>query len=167
MVQRATKLEVALVSLDETRPTSRWSVPDEPMFARDRAGRTLFYDSGPRFRGYVVTDVQREWELGNAIPRFKNMQTWLGYFAAPLVTASIFSLGGRYGSFALGVLTVTLVVAAIGRVLQRHWCFANLVVDLDRVEPLDVGGRRIGIILFSLIAAAYCSYVIWRIVQAF
>jgi hypothetical protein len=33
-------------------------------------------------------------------------------------------------------------------------------------RALDMAGRRPGLALFSLITAAYCSFVIWRIVQA-
>jgi hypothetical protein len=154
------------VSLDETRPTSRWTAPNEPMFIRDRDGRTLFYISGPRFCGYVVPDTPREWALRNANQRFKEMQASLGHFVAPLITVSIFSLDSRYSSFALTVLTITLVVAAIGRVLQRRWCFGDLVAGLERAEPWDMAARRLGLALLSLIITAYCSYVVWRIVQA-
>ena len=36
----------------------------------------------------------------------------------------------------------------------------------DRAEPLDPVGRRIVLANLSLIAAAYCSFVVWRIMQA-
>jgi hypothetical protein len=150
------------MSLEQIKPTS----PNAPTFIRDRNGRTLFYVSGSRFFGYVVPDAQRESALRNAIERFKKMETSLAQFVVPLIVLSIPLLGGRYGSFGLTVLTITLAAAAIGRVLQRRWCYGDLVAGLDRVEPLDMVGRRQGIAFFSLIATAYCSYVVWRIVQA-
>jgi hypothetical protein len=112
------------VSLDEPRSTSRWSDPG-PTLVKDRNGRTLFYAMGLRFRGYAVPDVQREWALRNAIERFKKMERSFGHFVAPLGTFSILLLGSRYSNFALTVLTITLVAAAIGRVLQRYWCFSE------------------------------------------
>ncbi len=121
---------------------------------------------GRRFHGYVVPDVQRERSLGNAIERFKKMEISFAHFTVPLGAFSASLLGSRYGDFALTVLTITLVVAAIGRALQRRWCFGGLVAGLVRVDPSDMTGRRIGIALFSLIAAAYCSFVVWRILQA-
>jgi hypothetical protein len=136
------------------------------MFIRGRNGQILFYINGPRFRGYVVPDMQREYALRNAIERFKNMETSFAYFGLPLIPVSIFSLDGPYSNFALTVLTVTLAVAAIGRVLQRRWCFGDLVAGLDSVEPLDPAGRRIVLTNLSLIVIAYGSFVIWRIVQA-
>jgi hypothetical protein len=151
------------VGLEEIKPTS----PNAPMFVRDQNGRTLFYVSGSRFRGYVVPDAQRERALRNAIERFKKLETSLASFVVPLILLSIPMLDSRYNSFALTVLTITLVVAAIGRALQRRWCYGDLVAGLDRVEPLDMAGRRLGIAFFSLIATAYFSYVIWRILQAF
>jgi hypothetical protein len=155
------------VNLYETITSSRWRVPSLPMFIRDRNGQTLFYINGPRFSGYVVPGAQREWALRNAIERFKRMEISVAHFAVPVGTMSIFSLDGRYSSFALTVLTITLVVLAVARVLQRRWCFGELVAGLDRVEPLDMVGRRISLTLLSLITAAYFSYLVWRILQAF
>jgi hypothetical protein len=154
------------VGLDETKSTSRWRVTG-PMFVKDRNGQVLFFVMGMRFRGYIVPDGEREWVLRDAIVRFKKMEASFAQFVAPVGAFSALLLGGRYSNFALTVLTITLVAAAIGRVLQRRWCFGGLVVGLDRVEPLDVVGRRIGLTLFSLITAAYCSFVLWRILQAF
>ena len=154
------------MSLDETRPNSRWSVPG-PMFVKDRNGRALFFAMGPRFRGYVVPDTQREWALRNAIERFKKMEASFAQFVAPIGAFSALLLSSRYSNFALTVLTLTLMAAAMGRVLQRRWCFSDLLVGLDRVDPLDVRGRWVGITLFSLIVVAYCSFVLWRILQAF
>ena len=76
----------------------------------------MAYLSGSRFHGYVVPDVQREWAIRNAIESFKKMQILFGYFVATPIMISIFFLGGRYSSFALAVLTVTLAIAAIGEV---------------------------------------------------
>jgi hypothetical protein len=165
--QRTTKPEAAQVNLYETITSSRRSVPNLPMFIGDRDGQTLFYISGPRYRGYVVPDAQREWALRNAIERFKKMEISLAHFGVPIATISIFSLDSQYSSFALTVLSITLVVMAIGRVLQRRACFGDLVAGLDRVEPLDMVGRRIMLSLLSLVATAYCSYLVWRILQAF
>jgi hypothetical protein len=67
---------------------------------------------------------------------------------------------------ALAVLTLTLAVAAIGRVLERRWCFGELVAGLERVAPLDMPGRRLGLFLFTLLAIAYCCFVAWRVLQA-
>jgi len=155
------------VSLDETKPTARGIVSDRPLFVKDRNGQTLFFVCGPRFRGYVVPNRHCEWALRNATDRFRRMETSFACFTVPVISVSIWLLGGPYSSFALAVLTIALVVAAIGRVLQRRWCFGDLVAGLNRVEPLDVAGRRRGIVLFSLIVAAYCSFVVWRILQAF
>jgi hypothetical protein len=166
-VRSASKPEAAQVNLYEKITTSRWSIPNLPMFISGRNGQTLFYINGPRFSGYVVPDAQCEWALRNAIERFKMMETTVAHFAVPVGTMSIFSLGGRYSSFALTVLTITLVVLAVARALQRRRCFGDLVAGLDRVEPLDMVGRRISLTLLSLIATAYVSYVIWRILQAF
>jgi hypothetical protein len=155
------------VSLYETRPPTSLSVPNRPMFVRDRSGQTLFYGSGPRFRGYVVPNAQREWALRNAVEHFTAMEKSLAHFTVPLISISILSLGSRYSSFALAVLTITLVVAAVGKILQQRWCFDDLVAGLDRVEPLDAVGRWRGLVLLSLIVVAYCSFVIWRLIQAF
>ncbi|SHK55036.1 hypothetical protein SAMN05444159_3553 [Bradyrhizobium lablabi] len=71
------------MNLYETITSSRWSVPNLPMFTRDRNGQTLFYINGPRFSGYVVPDAQREWALRNAIERFKKMEISVAHFAVP------------------------------------------------------------------------------------
>jgi|SRR5580692_4752841 hypothetical protein len=152
------------VSLDEATPTQ--TKPVGPVLVKDRGGRTLFYAMGVRFRGYVVPDTQCEWALQNAIERFRGMETSLASFVTPVGVFSVSLLWGRYSNFALTVLTITLMVSGIGRVLQRHWCFGDLVAELERAEPLDLKGRRISLALFSLIATAYCSFVVWRIVQA-
>jgi hypothetical protein len=47
-----------------------------------------------------------------------------------------------------------------------RWSVPDLVAGLDRVEPLDPAGGRIALTNFTLIAAAYFSFVGWRIVQA-
>jgi hypothetical protein len=155
------------VSLYETRPPTSFNTPNRPMFFRDRSGRTLFYSLGPRFCGYVVRDAQCEWALRNAVERLNGMQSSLSSFAGPLIVVSILLLDGPYSSFALAVLNITLTVAVIIATLQRRWCFGDLVAGLARVEPLDVPGRRLGLAFFALIAAAYCSFVVWRIVQAY
>ena len=153
------------VSLDETRPA--WKRPAGPVLGRSREGGTLFYPTGIRFRGYMVPDTHCEWVLQKAIERFRGMETSFAKFVTPVGAFSALLLWGRYSNFALTVLTITLIVAATGRVLQRHWCFGDLVANLQPAEPLDLKGRRIGLALFSLIATGYCSFVIWRILQAF
>lgn len=137
------------------------------MFIKDQNGQTLFFVSGPRFRGYLVPDAQHEKALRSAVERFKQMQTSLAYFTVPLIAICIPSLDTSYGSFALAVLTITLAVAAGGKALQRRSCFNDLLAGLARIEPLDIAGRWRGLFLFSLIATAYGSFVIWRIFQAF
>lgn len=137
------------------------------MFIKDRTGQTLFFLLGPRFAGYLVPDAQCERALRDAAARYGSMQNSLAYFTVPLGTISIFKLDSQYGSFALTVLTITLVVAAAGNFLQRRWCFREPVAGLRRVEPLDTKGRWRGIALFSLLVFAYCAYVVWRILQAF
>ena len=136
------------------------------MFIEDRKGQTLFFSLGPRFAGYLVPDAQCERALRDAAARYESMQKSLAHFTVPLGTISVFSLDSRYGSFALTVLTITLVVAAAGNFLQRRWCFREAIAGLRRVEPLDTKGRWRGLALFSLIVIAYCTYVVWRILQA-
>jgi hypothetical protein len=155
------------MSLYETRPPTSFSVPNRPMFIKDRKDQTLFFLFGPRFAGYLVPDAQCERALRNAAARYESMQNSLAYFTVPLGTISIFRLDSRYGSFALTVLTITLVVAAAGNFLQRRWCFREAVAGLRRVEPLDTKGLWLEIGLFSSVVIAYCAYVVWRILQAF
>ena len=163
---RGRELWVGLHAMVEERPVrvaleKKRRAPPSPQRA-PALHHFIFYGMGAFFRGYVVPDMQRA--LGDAIERFKKMEISLAHFVAPVGAFSASLLGGRYGNFALTVLAITLLIAAIGSALQRHWCFSDLVAEPDRVKPLDMKGRWIGFALFSLIAAAYCSFVVWRIV---
>jgi hypothetical protein len=138
-----------------------------PIFVLDERDRIVFYLNGPCFAGYVVTTPQMKRALLDAIDRFKRMELELAQFTVPLVVISIWSLDGKYGSFALTVLTISLSAAAVGRVLQRRWCFRTLLSGLERVEPLDYVARWLNLTLLTLMVGMYCTYVIWRAIAAF
>ncbi|WP_316205367.1 hypothetical protein [Bradyrhizobium sp. SZCCHNS3004] len=138
-----------------------------PIFIADKDGRIVFYLNGPCFSGYVVPTSQIKISLLDAIDRFKGMELELAQFTVPIAVVCIWSLTGKYGSFALTVLTIVFVVQVAGRALQKHLCFGELIRELDRVRPLDYPARWLNLTLLALIVVTYCSYVIGRIVAAF
>ena len=140
---------------------------NRPIFIVDENGRTVFYLNGPCFSGYVVPSRRIELAISDAIDRFKEMELGLAQFTVPLAVASIWSLNGQYGSFALTVLTMSLTAAAVGRLLQRRWCFKKLLTGLERVGPLDYIGRWLNLTLLALMIGTYFGYVIWRTMAAF
>jgi hypothetical protein len=67
---------------------------------------------------------------------------------------------------AIAVLTAIIATSGIGKVIERKWFFGELVAGLERVEPIDVAGRRRQFIALTLVAAAYFSFVAWQVWQA-
>jgi hypothetical protein len=99
--------------------------------------------------------------------RTKKMELELAQFTAPLAVASIWSLNGPYSSFALTVLTISLTAAAVGRLLQRRWCFKKLLTGLERVDPLDHIARWLNLSLLTVMIGTCFGYVIWRATAVF
>jgi hypothetical protein len=150
----------------QTEVTIDWRVPNSPMFIRLDDGQTAFYLHGPCFSGYLVPDRSTEWALQDAIKKFKGMETTFSYVMAIPLGFSIFNLGGSQHNKALAVLTATLVVAALGRIIQRRLCFGKIVAVLQGAQPLCMKIRRVRLFLFSCIVISYFSYVGWHLLPA-
>jgi len=154
------------VSMQEARSIFGKVTPNQPMFTSDRTGRTLFYVRGPRFGGYVVPDERCEGALRDAVERYWKLENWFGYILVPPIVVSVWALGRPHDFFPLVVLVATLAIGAVGKTWYRGWCFEQLLVGLERVEPLDPMGGRIGVFLRTLLFGGFGLYVAWRILQA-
>jgi hypothetical protein len=157
---------VTSVNFDQTKSGAGGPLPGNPTFIRDRNGQTLFFVCGPRHRGYVVPDARHEWTLRDAAERFTTIDRVFGWTLVPPFVVSILAIGGPHSVAAIAALTAIIATSGIGKVIERKWFFGELVAGLERVEPIDVVGRRRQFIALALVAVAYFSFVAWQVWQA-